>query len=537
MAQRVALLIGNQIFHPESGLPPLRGPANDIAALSRLLGDPTRGRFEVHEFMDKTSQEVTRSIEQALNNAISEDLFLIYYSGHGRLDRSGRLYLATADTLQDVLFSTSVRARDLSDLVELSNCQQVVLVLDCCYSGAVGLRGDVGSELHIVDKAHGFYIMTASTGIQAARETETAVDGAVMGSFTASLVKGIESGAADRGRSGKILLSDLRHYLGQVSTGSTPQFFASNASGDPLISLSPATAAPKWDVFVSYASEDRDEVAWPLSRRLRELGLRVFLDRDELRLGDGIARKIDEGLANSRFGIVIISHAFLKNWPEPARGELAAFFDIRDIDAVIPIWHRVDHAEVAKFSPGLAAKYAVSTSVGIEAVGIEIAKDVYHFLGQGVFDEFYESDREWFLSVLKMFNRNAFRGRYVGWSGHEPFQNVIKGMTKTLGAGDVGHEGRTVDDSSTDIKDVTHLRDQLLFASMLKVSEQLKSIDNIITNNLPYPGLVAEVVSEIDRLRDDIILKMNAIWTVFRIHTLPIPTSVPVLSGKMDGTM
>ena len=220
MAQRVALLIGNQIFHPESGLPPLRGPANDIAALSRLLGDPTRGRFEVHEFMDKTSQEVTRSIEQALNNAISEDLFLIYYSGHGRLDRSGRLYLATADTLQDVLFSTSVRARDLSDLVELSNCQQVVLVLDCCYSGAVGLRGDVGSELHIVDKAHGFYIMTASTGIQAARETETAVDGAVMGSFTASLVKGIESGAADRGRSGKILLSDLRHYLGQVSTGS-----------------------------------------------------------------------------------------------------------------------------------------------------------------------------------------------------------------------------------------------------------------------------------------------------------------------------
>jgi uncharacterized caspase-like protein len=243
---RVAFLIGNQTFSSDSHLPPLQGPENDVAALARLLGDPNRGKFEVREFLDKNRNEVLPDLEQALASAVLGDLFLIYYSGHGKLAPNGQLCLATADTRQDAPIATSIRTRDLRDLVEQSNCDQVVLLLDCCYSGAVdeGLRSDVGSELHVVDNARGFYIMTASTGIQTARETASFPGGVVMGRFTAALVNGIESGAADRERKGRILLSDLRDYLGQVVTGSTPQFFARRATGDPLISLSPATAGP-----------------------------------------------------------------------------------------------------------------------------------------------------------------------------------------------------------------------------------------------------------------------------------------------------
>ena len=151
MARRVAFLIGNQTFRPDSGLLPLRGPANDLAALARLLRDPRRGRFEVYEFLDKAHHEVLPEIAQALGSAAPADLFLIYYSGHGKLDRKGRLCLATADTSQGALLATSIPPRNLRDLVEESDCDQVVLLLDCCYSGAVdGLRGDVSSEL--VDK-------------------------------------------------------------------------------------------------------------------------------------------------------------------------------------------------------------------------------------------------------------------------------------------------------------------------------------------------------------------------------------------------
>jgi hypothetical protein len=239
---RVAFLIGNQTFRPDSGLLPLQGPANDVAALARLLRDPERGNFEVHEFHDKTHHEILPELEQALSSAALGDLFLIYYSGHGKLARNGHLCLATADTHQSAVRATSIPTRHLRDLVEESDCDQVVLLLDCCYSGAVddGLRGDLGSELKIMENAHGFYIITASTGMQTARETALSRD-VVMGQFTAALVNGIESGAADRVRKGKILLSDLRDYLGHVAIGSTPQFFDRRASGDPFISFSPLT--------------------------------------------------------------------------------------------------------------------------------------------------------------------------------------------------------------------------------------------------------------------------------------------------------
>ena len=198
MAKRVAFLIGNQTFRPDSGLLPLQGPANDLKALGRLLRDPEHGRFEVNEFFDKAHHEVSPEIEQALNGAAPDDLFLIYYSGHGKLDRYGGLCLAMANTRPGALLGTSIPARHLGELVEHSDCDQVVLLLDCCYSGAVGLRADVESELHAVENARGFYILTASSDLQAAREEEPAAGGAVMGCFTAALVSGIESGTADR---------------------------------------------------------------------------------------------------------------------------------------------------------------------------------------------------------------------------------------------------------------------------------------------------------------------------------------------------
>jgi hypothetical protein len=273
----------------------------------------------------------------------------------------------------------------------------------------------------------------------------------------------------------------------------------------------------EWDVFISHASEDKSDVARPLSQELEKAGLRVWLDENELRLTDSLRGKIDQGLAKSRFGVVIISHAFLgKDWPERELDGLASL-ETGGRKVIMPIWHNVDHEEVAKHSPTLAARFSVSTSIGIEAVGVKVSKDVYHFIGQNVFDDFYESDREWFLNILKTFNRPAFRGRYVGWSGHEPFQKVIKGIIKTLNAGDT--EGN---DPAENKRDMSRIRDQRLFASMLGVSAQLKTIDNLIQSNLPYPGNGPNVVTGIDRLRDDIIIRMNSIWAIFRIHTLPI---------------
>jgi hypothetical protein len=71
----------------------------------------------------------------------------------------------------------------------------------------------------------------------------------------------------------------------------------------------------QWDIFLSHASEDKQVVAIPLAESLRRLGVRVWLDKLQIDLGDSIRQKIDGGLANSRFGVVILSAAFFsKNW-------------------------------------------------------------------------------------------------------------------------------------------------------------------------------------------------------------------------------
>lgn len=65
-----------------------------------------------------------------------------------------------------------------------------------------------------------------------------------------------------------------------------------------------------WDVFISYASEDRETVAAPLAEALRVNGLRVWYDQFELTPGKQLLQSIDEGLRESRFGIVVLSPHF-----------------------------------------------------------------------------------------------------------------------------------------------------------------------------------------------------------------------------------
>jgi hypothetical protein len=131
----------------------------------------------------------------------------------------------------------------------------------------------------------------------------------------------------------------------------------------------------EWDVFVSHANEDKDTVARPLAECLRSLGLRVWFDEFTLRVGDSLSKSIDYGLANSRFGIVILSqHFFSKQWPQRELGALVT----RSVDSqekiILPVWHGITKRDIAKFSPTLADIFALSTEIGIDNIAIELAE-------------------------------------------------------------------------------------------------------------------------------------------------------------------
>ena len=132
----------------------------------------------------------------------------------------------------------------------------------------------------------------------------------------------------------------------------------------------------EYDVFISHASEDKDAVARPLAVRLQELGVKVWLDELELTLGDSLRKTIDNGLSQSRFGIVILSRDFFnKDWPKRELDGLAA----REEDhqkVILPVWHNIDRKEIVEFSPTLADRLAVSTAEGIETVAQKILRAI-----------------------------------------------------------------------------------------------------------------------------------------------------------------
>jgi hypothetical protein len=128
------------------------------------------------------------------------------------------------------------------------------------------------------------------------------------------------------------------------------------------------------DVFICHASEDKTAVARPLASALDARGLTVWLDQFQIKLGDSLRQKIDEGLRESRFGVVILSPSFFaKRW---SRWELDGLVD-REVTTgkkvVLPVWHEVDHDEVAAHSPSLANKLAARTGDGLEAVADAVA--------------------------------------------------------------------------------------------------------------------------------------------------------------------
>lgn len=55
---------------------------------------------------------------------------------------------------------------------------------------------------------------------------------------------------------------------------------------------------PEYDVFISHAWEDKESFADEFVEELRNLGVKVWYDTSEIRWGDSMRQKIDEGLKN-----------------------------------------------------------------------------------------------------------------------------------------------------------------------------------------------------------------------------------------------
>ncbi len=238
--QRYAVLIGNSSFPSEAKLPPLRFPENDVDALHELITSEEHGIFtQTFVLKNRSSQEVRERANEVLNLAERDDLVLLYYAGHGKLNRRGKLHLATVDTRLSTLEATSFPVSSLRDFMEISRSKRIVVILDCCYSGAAGgvfTRGTTDDSLQQFASGRGIQVMTASTGIEVAEEREQ--DG--HGVFTKHLLAGIRGGADEDG-DGLVSVDELYRYVHRhvvQDSAQVPTMLNLEKAGDLIIAKS-----------------------------------------------------------------------------------------------------------------------------------------------------------------------------------------------------------------------------------------------------------------------------------------------------------
>lgn len=128
------------------------------------------------------------------------------------------------------------------------------------------------------------------------------------------------------------------------------------------------------DVFISHASEDKDDFVRALAGALIAEGLNVWYDEMTLRIGDSLRQKIDQGLANSRVGLVVLSPAFIKKGWTNYELDGIVTRTVSGEQVLLPIWHNITKQQVMDFSPSLADKVARSTATHtIDEIASEIA--------------------------------------------------------------------------------------------------------------------------------------------------------------------
>ena len=294
---KVALLIGVSEYQP--GLPPLPGAVKDVEAMQRILVNPEMGGFAEADVMvlkNPQRQEMEDAIEQLFNNRQKEDLVLLYFSGHGIKDERGKLYLSTRATRKEngkLVKTSAVAATMLHESINDGRSERQVIILDCCFSGAIaqGMTvkddGTVNVESQLGGK--GRAILTSSTSTQYSFEQNNAEEQTSSGLsvYTQYLVEGIEKGAADQDGDGWISVDELHEYVSKKVTEAapamTPKFYPVEEGHKILLAKS-----PKDDPRLKYRKEvekrinregiNRDKFSLPARRLLDSLRSQMDLD-------------------------------------------------------------------------------------------------------------------------------------------------------------------------------------------------------------------------------------------------------------------
>jgi hypothetical protein len=235
--KRVAILIGCNDY---DNLPALRCPVSDVSEMSKALKDAEIGGFqEIYSFTDhEPNYEILPQIEEIITGNLNlNDTLLIFFSGHGKLDQLGKLYLALKNTKNTSMDSTSIAIERIISYIDRSRCKTVLIILDCCYSGAIkGVfhKSGVDDAFTSAIQGRGIQIITSSTGMEQSHEKE----GDTNSIFTKFFIEGLTTGHADLDNNGIITVDEAYTYTYNLVKGTglqNPMKFNIDTRGDIIL--------------------------------------------------------------------------------------------------------------------------------------------------------------------------------------------------------------------------------------------------------------------------------------------------------------
>ena len=120
----------------------------------------------------------------------------------------------------------------------------------------------------------------------------------------------------------------------------------------------------EYDVFISHSADDKDSFVEELASALKNAGVTIWYDSDNIGWGKSIRQEIDKGLAHSKYGIVVISPSFIaKHWTNYELDGILTKEGITNAQMLLPIWHNITADQVQKYSYSLANKLALNTAI------------------------------------------------------------------------------------------------------------------------------------------------------------------------------
>lgn len=249
---RKGLYIG--IDHYKSkGIKDLKGCVNDAQEMARALSwsfnsrdskttlDNFKPTLLTYEKGDKNLSK--GKIKKELIKFFTDrqcSFGVLYFSGHGFHDKFGG-YLVTPDATD---YDEGIQMNDVLVLVNNSPIKEIIILIDCCFSGYMG-------ELLIVDKKFaalrkGVSIITASS------DNEVSIEKDGHGLFTRALLSALSGAAADQ--FGEIYISGLYNHLSKMfwNSAQKPNLKTNHSSPSAIKKVSASLTLKKLDKLLGY---------------------------------------------------------------------------------------------------------------------------------------------------------------------------------------------------------------------------------------------------------------------------------------------